>query len=47
MRENPSAHRRKFKAVALQAYALFVAQFGEMSLDELRHVHITEFGDSQ
>ena len=29
MRENTSAHRRKFKTVALQAYALFVAQFGD------------------
>jgi hypothetical protein len=47
MRENPSAHRRKFKTVAQQAYALFVAQFGDMPLDELRHVHITEFRDSQ
>lgn len=47
MRENPSAHRRKFKTVALQAYAMFVAQFGNMPLDELRHVHITEFRDSQ
>jgi integrase len=47
MRENPSAHRRKFKTVAQQAYALFMAQFGDMPLDELRHVHITEFRDSQ
>jgi hypothetical protein len=47
MRENPSAHRRKFKTVGKQAYALFVAQFGDMPLDELRHVHITEFRDSQ
>jgi site-specific recombinase XerD len=47
MRENPSAHRRKFKTVAQQAYALFVAQFGDMPLDELRHVHITEFRESQ
>ena len=47
MRENPSAYRRKFKTVAQQAYALFVAQFGDMPLDELRHVHITEFWDSQ
>jgi hypothetical protein len=46
MRENPSAHRRKFKTVAQQAYALFVAQFGDMPLDELRHIHITEFRDS-
>ena len=38
--ENPSAHRRKFKAVAKHAYALFVAQFGDMPLDEFRHVHI-------
>ena len=47
MRENPSAHRRKFKTVARQAYALFVAQFGDLPLEELRHVHITEFRDSQ
>ena len=47
MRENPSAHRRKFKTVAQQAYALFVAHFGDMPLDELRHVHITEFRDSK
>jgi integrase len=47
MRENPSAHRRKFKTVALKAYALFVGQFGDMPLDELRHAHITEFRDSQ
>jgi integrase len=47
MLANPSAHRRKFKTVAQQAYALFVAQFGDMPLDELRHVHITEFRDSQ
>ena len=47
MRENPSANRRKFKIVAQQAYAMFVAQFGDMPLDELRHVHITEFRDSQ
>ena len=30
MRENPSANRRKFKTVALQAYTLFVTQFGDM-----------------
>jgi hypothetical protein len=47
MRESPSAHRRKFKTVAHQSYALFVAQFGDMHLDELRYVHITEFRDSQ
>jgi hypothetical protein len=47
MRENPSTHRRKFKTVAQQAYALFVGQFGNMPLDELRHVQITEFMDSQ
>ena len=47
MRENPSAHRRKFKTVAQQAYALFMAQFGDMPLNELRHVHISEFRDSQ
>ena len=47
MHENPSSHRRKFKTVAQQAYALLVAQFGDMHLVEFRHVHITEFKDSQ
>jgi hypothetical protein len=47
MRENPSAHCRKFKTVAQLAYALFVSKFGDTHLDELRHVHITEFRDSQ
>ncbi len=46
-RENPPAHRRKFKTVAKQAYALFIIQFGDMPLDELRNAHITEFRDSQ
>ena len=36
MRENPSAHRRKFKTVAHQAYVLFVGQFGNLPLDDLR-----------
>jgi integrase len=47
LRENPSAHRRKFKTVAQQVYALFVAQFGDLPLDALRHAHITQFRDSQ
>jgi hypothetical protein len=47
MRENPYAHRRKFKTTAHQAYALFVSKFGDLPLEELRHVHITEFRDSQ
>jgi hypothetical protein len=47
MRENPSAHCRKFKTLAHQACTLFAARFGDMPLDELRHANITEFGDSQ
>lgn len=46
MWENPSAHRSKFKTVAQQTYALFVTQFDDMPLDELRHFHFTEFKDS-
>ena len=30
IRENPSANRRKFKKVAQQTYALYVAQFGDL-----------------
>jgi integrase len=47
MRENPSAHRRKFRIVAQQAYSLFLSQFGDVALDELRHAHITQFRDCQ
>ena len=45
MRENPSAHRRKFQIVAHHAYRLFLSQLGDMELDELRHCHITQFRD--
>lgn len=47
MRENPSAHRRKFRIVAQHAYSLFLSQFGDVALDDLRHAHITEFRDCQ
>ena len=46
-RENPSAHRRKFKIVTQQAYNQFVAQIGDVALDDLRHAHITQFRDNQ
>ena len=45
MRENPSAHRRKFQIVSHHAYRLFLAQLGDMALDELRHCHITQLRD--
>ena len=47
MQENSPAYRYKFNAVVQQAYALFGAQFGDMSLDELRHVLISEFRERQ
>lgn len=47
VRENPSAHRRKFRIVAKHAFSLFLTQFGDMRLDELRHTHITQFRDYQ
>jgi integrase len=47
MRENPSAHRRKFRIVSQHAYSLFVSQFGDVALDDLRHAHITQFRDHQ
>ena len=47
MRENPSAHRRKFRIVAQHAYSLFVCQLGDVVLDDLRHAHITQFRDCQ
>ncbi|MCE2676781.1 MAG: hypothetical protein LW632_01420, partial [Burkholderiaceae bacterium] len=45
MTENTSAHRRKFKLNANQYFKRFVAQFGDMYLDELRHWHITQYRD--
>ena len=47
MREHPSSHRRKFKNVALHYYTLFTSQFGDIALDELRHLHITQYRDAQ
>jgi hypothetical protein len=47
LHENPSAHRRKFKTLAQQAYALFVRQFGDPTLDELRQANINEFRENQ
>ena len=47
IRENPSAHRRKFRIVTQHAYSLFVSQFGDVVLDDLRHAHITQFRDCQ
>ncbi len=46
MRENPSAHRRKFKTMVQQTFALLVVLFDDMPLVELRHAHISEFRDS-
>ncbi len=47
MRENPSSHRRKFRIVTQHAYSLFMSQFGDVALDDLRHAHITQFRDCQ
>ena len=47
MTENTSAHRRKFKINANQYFRRFVAQFGDMYLDELRHFHITQYRDQR
>ena len=47
MRENTSSHRRKFRSVALHYYSLFIDQFGDMHLDDLKHSHITQYRDAQ
>ena len=47
MRENTSSHRRKFRSVALHYYSLFIGQFGDMHLDDLKHSHITQYRDAQ
>ena len=46
MRENPSAHRRKFNRVSQHAYNQFVSQLGDIALDDLRHIHIAQFRDN-
>lgn len=47
MRENPSSHRRKFRIISQHSHSLFVNQFGNVALDELRHAHIAQFRDCQ
>ena len=47
MRENTSSHRRKFRSVALHYYSMFIDQFGDMHLDDLKHSHITQYRDAQ
>ena len=45
MAENPSAKRRKFKLNARQYFNEFTGQMGDLYLDELRHIHITQYRD--
>ena len=45
MVENPSAKRRKFKLNARQYFNEFTGQMGDLYLDELRHIHITQYRD--
>lgn len=47
LRENHSAHRRKFRLNAHHYFKLFYEHFGDLTLDELRHSHITEYRDIQ
>lgn len=47
LRENHSAHRRKFRLNAHHYFKLFFEHFGDLTLDELRHSHITEYRDAQ
>lgn len=47
MAENHSAHRRKFQSNANLYFNNFVKLFGDLPLDELRHLHITQYRDHQ
>ena len=47
IRENPSSHRRKFRTVAHQVFSLFLNLFGDLPLEDLGHLHITQFRDYQ
>jgi hypothetical protein len=46
MAENTSAHRRNFKLNANQYFNRFVAIFGDLYFDELKHWHITQYRDT-
>ena len=47
MRESNAPARRKFTENATRNFNYFQAQFGDLPLDELRHIHGTQFRDAQ
>ena len=47
MRESNALARRKFTENATRNFNYFQAQFGDLPLDELRHIHGTQFRDAQ
>lgn len=47
IRENASAHRPRFVKTASRHFAFFKQLHGDLTLDELRHWHITQYRDYQ
>ena len=47
IKESPSAHNWRFVATATRHFEWFRNLFGDLTLDELRHWHITQYRDYQ
>jgi integrase len=45
--ENPSSHRKKFRQDAERYFTSFINMFGNLTLEELKHWHITQYRDYQ
>lgn len=47
MHEKSAASRKKFRDNATRDFNYFLAQFGDLTLQELRHSHATKYRDAQ
>ncbi|PUE35538.1 tyrosine-type recombinase/integrase [Limnohabitans sp. Hippo4] len=47
LRERSKGNRKRFVATATRIYNNFIAQFGDLHLDEIKHCHGTQYRDAQ
>lgn len=47
LRERSKGNRKRFVTTATRSYNNFIAQFGDLYLDELKHLHGTQYRDAQ
>ena len=47
MHEKSAVNRKKFRDNATRDFNYFLAQFGDLTLQELRHSHATKYRDAQ